>query len=153
MPSPPDPDTVSVVVPSYRRVADRARCLDALERQSHRPFEVIVVLREDDLETGALLDRRPEGRLALRRAHPPRGGVVAAYNTGLDVTRGAIVAITDDDAAPHPDWLARIVRRFRDDPALGGLGGRDVLHVRGEPVTGNHPRVGEVQWFGRTFGN
>ena len=35
-------------------------------------------------------------------------GVIHAMATGLDHVTGEVVAITDDDAVPHEDWLERI---------------------------------------------
>ena len=56
-------------------------------------------------------------------------GQVAALNAGLDKTQGEIIAITDDDAAPHVDWLERIEARYLADKAIGGVGGRDFLYI------------------------
>ncbi len=42
--------SVTVVVPSYRRPDDLARCLSGLAAQEPAPHETLVVLREDDLE-------------------------------------------------------------------------------------------------------
>ncbi|NTX23610.1 glycosyltransferase family 2 protein, partial [Burkholderia cepacia] len=39
---------ISVLVPTYRRPADLARCLLALQRQQRLPDEVIVVARPED---------------------------------------------------------------------------------------------------------
>ncbi|MGF6982009.1 GT2 family glycosyltransferase [Paraburkholderia atlantica] len=57
---------LTVLVPTYRRPADLARCLAALERQSRAPDEVIVVARVDDDATHACLrDPFTRGRLPL----------------------------------------------------------------------------------------
>jgi GT2 family glycosyltransferase len=80
-----------------------------------------------------------------------RPGQVAALNAAIAVAVGDIVAFTDDDAAPRPDWLARIEGHFRDDPAVGGVGGRDEV----QPRKSNERKqvVGRMQWFGRLIGN
>jgi GT2 family glycosyltransferase len=87
---------------------------------------------------------------------PGGTGVVAALNAGFDEARGDIVAVTDDDTAPDPDWLARILARFEERPALGGLGGRDRVIVDGEPLGGAGDEgleVGRILPFGRVVGN
>src|SRR5205809_1054425 len=68
------------------------------------------------------------------------------------VLREEVVAITDDDCIPRPDWLARIERHFAADPRLGGLGGPDRLVQGGLPVVGARRRVGRVFWYGRFLG-
>jgi glycosyltransferase involved in cell wall biosynthesis len=78
-------------------------------------------------------------------------GVVAALNAGLEKLHGDVVAITDDDAAPRPDWLSRIEDYFMRFPDLGGLGGRDYVH--GGTLGNESLAVGTIQWFGRQIGN
>jgi glycosyltransferase involved in cell wall biosynthesis len=146
---------VSVIVPTYRRTADLARCVAALEAQERRPDEVIVVARHDDHATLDWLRTReatrPDSRRCVVLVHKP--GVVSAYNLGIESACGDVLCFTDDDAAPHSDWVARIARAFQADPALGGLGGRDIVHERNGILQGRKPRVGLVRWYGRTIGN
>ncbi|MGH8778793.1 glycosyltransferase family 2 protein [Paraburkholderia sp.] len=146
---------VSVIVPTWRRTADLARCIVALDAQRRLADEVIVVARAED---GATLEwlrareaERPDARLTIALVERP--GVVAAYNRGLDCATGDVVCFTDDDAAPHDDWIERIARAFEDDPALGGLGGRDIVHQHNRILQGEKPIVGLVRWYGRTIGN
>ncbi|CAB3731592.1 hypothetical protein LMG24238_05793 [Paraburkholderia sediminicola] len=146
---------VSVIVPTYRRTADLARCLAALDAQERRADEVIVIARHDDYATLDWLRtseaNRPDPRRWIVLVHKP--GVVAAYNLGIDSASGDVLCFTDDDAAPHSDWIARIARAFGNDPALGGLGGRDIVHERNGILQGQKPCVGLVRWYGRTIGN
>jgi glycosyltransferase involved in cell wall biosynthesis len=80
-------------------------------------------------------------------------GQVMALNAALDAATGDIVAITDDDAVPHPDWTLRIEEHFKADPKLGGLGGRDLIYQNGKVVEGKWKTVGTFSWFGRKSGN
>ena len=144
--------TVSVIVPTWRRPADLRRCLDALADQARAADEVLVIHRAEDAETLRVLEQAPTG-LALRRVVVEAAGQVAALNRGLEEARGGIIAITDDDAAPRPDWLRRIVETFERDPTLTGLGGRDWLHIDGRLATGERRQVGRVQAWGRCIGN
>ncbi|CAG9249668.1 glycosyltransferase family 2 protein [Paraburkholderia unamae] len=147
--------SLSVVVPTYRRPADLARCLAALDAQERPADEVIVVARADDHATHDLLRTRVSGpgTRNLRVAPVTQPGVVAAYNMGLETSRGELVCFTDDDAAPHPDWTRRLEEAFIDDDTLGGIGGRDIVHERGTVLTGAAPNVGLVRWYGRAIGN
>ncbi|RFU47916.1 glycosyltransferase family 2 protein [Paraburkholderia sp. DHOC27] len=146
---------VSVIVPTYRRIADLARCLAALEAQEWHANEIVVIARHDDRATLDWLREldatRPDARRKLALVQVT--GVVAAYNLGIETATGDIVCFTDDDAAPHPDWIARIVQTFQADPTLGGLGGRDIVHDRGGILKGQQEVVGLVRWYGRPIGN
>jgi GT2 family glycosyltransferase len=145
---------VSVLVPTFRRPADLMRCLAALQNQRRMPDEVVVVARRDDTATHECL-RSPAvtGTLPLRVALVDQPGQVAALNCGLDAVQGDIVAITDDDAAPHNSWVSRIGEAFERDPRLGALGGRDWVHEKGSILTGERLLVGKVRRSGRIIGN
>lgn len=148
-----DPVTISVFVPSYRRPTLLRNCLAALTRQSRPADEVVVTLRDSDLESRKVVEEF-QSRLPLRLALVAIPGPMPAYNRGVTEVTGDIVCITDDDAEPFPDWIERIERRFAQEPSLGAVGGRDHVHVDGVPqATRAVSRVGIIQWFGRTIGN
>ena len=145
---------VTVLVPTFRRPADLTRCLGALQRQSRTPDEVVVVARPDDIATHTCLrDPVVKGALPLSVALVETPGQVAALNRGLDVANGDVVAITDDDAAPRPDWVERIAAAFESDSRLGALGGRDWVHEKGRVLDGERPLVGKVRPSGKIIGN
>src|ERR1700754_2027655 len=145
---------VTVLVPTYRRPADLARRLAALQRQSRLPDEVVVVARADDDATHACLrDPAVPGALPLSVALVEAPGQVAALYRGLDAARGDLLAITDDDPAPHADWLERIAAASAGDARLGALGGRDWVHEKGRVLDGERPLVGKVLPSGKIIGN
>ncbi len=115
------------------------------------PDEVIVIVREEDAETRRLLDANRFGKLNVNVATIHEPGLVAALNRGLEAATCDVVAFTDDDTVPRPDWLERIERHFAADPCLGGLGGRDWLHPPSGEV--DQLTVGKVRWYGRMVGN
>src|SRR5215216_3829434 len=99
--------TTTVLIPTYRRPEDLARCLGALKKQTRVPDEVIVVVRDSDAETWAFLERCAPGYPTLRTVTVKVPRLVPARNTGLDAARRDIVAMVDDDTAPHPiGWHA-----------------------------------------------
>jgi glycosyltransferase involved in cell wall biosynthesis len=143
---------ITVLVPTYRRPQDLARCLAAIQQQTHPADEILAVARDTDQPTWALLDSLSIPDLRSLKIQTP--GVVAALNLGLSQATGDIIAITDDDAAPHADWLEKIAAHFLADSTLGGVGGRDwrydgtTLLQQGEATI-----VGQIQGFGRLIGN
>ncbi|GAC1470042.1 MAG: glycosyltransferase [Chamaesiphon sp.] len=139
---------ISVIVPTYHRPKDLARCLEALQKQTRLADQVLVVVRDTDAETWIFLEAFNSEILPLQTVIVKVPGVVAAMNAGLDAAFGDIIAFTDDDAAPHADWLARIETHFLSDNGIGGVGGRDW-----QMEDGSREVVGRVQWFGRVIGN
>ncbi len=143
---------IALIIPTYRRSQDLARCLEALRNQTRPADEIIVVVRDTDTETWSFLAGFDCTTLPLRTATVTITGVVAAMNAGLDAASNDIVAFTDDDAAPHPDWLARIESHYADE-RVGGVGGRDWVYHGSDLEDGNSGTVGQVRWFGRVIGN
>jgi glycosyltransferase involved in cell wall biosynthesis len=101
---------ISVVIPTCGRPALLARCLAALEHQSlaRERYEIIVV---EDRE---------------------RHGPAAARNRGWRRARAPIVAFTDDDCLPAPDWLRFGLQAFKE--GAGVVCGRIVMPVAGRPT-------------------
>lgn len=144
---------ITVVIPTYRRSKDLARCLEALQKQNRLPDEVLVVVRDTDDETWKFLAAFNPDFLPLRSATVQVPGVVAAMNAGLEEAKGDMIAFTDDDAAPHPDWLARIEAYFLSEERIGGVGGRDWVYHGTKLEDGSSEVVGRLSWFGRMIGN
>lgn len=103
---------VSVVVPTHRRPKLLQRCVRAIlaQRDVSGGIEVVVVDDGHDAATRELVRRLrlevPTG-LALRYLRPTRGcGPAVARNTGWRAARAPVIAFTDDDTVPAPDWLA-----------------------------------------------
>jgi cellulose synthase/poly-beta-1,6-N-acetylglucosamine synthase-like glycosyltransferase len=142
----------AVIVPTWHRPHHLTRCLEGLCRQERSPDETLVIVREGDDETLAVV-----GRMQLpsnvRTVPVGRPGVVAALNAGLRAVRADVVAITDEDAVPRPDWLSRIEKHFISDRSLGALGGRDWLPEAGRDPGRTELPIGQLTWYGRMTGN
>jgi glycosyltransferase involved in cell wall biosynthesis len=140
---------VSVVVPTHRRPEQLRKCLDGLRLQSHVPTEVIVVRRDDDQAARSVLSEFLIPGLCEIEVSEP--GVLAAMTAGSHRASGDVIAFTDDDAVPRPDWLTRMLQHF-DDPAVGGVGGRDLIHSLrlDAPLTAD---VGRISKWGKVIGN
>jgi len=96
---------VSVIVPTYNSAHRLERLLRALSEQTvTRPYEVIVVDDGSSDDTSTRVAEWPAVRY-LRAER--RGGSYVARNVGLAEASGAIIAFTDADCLPMPNWLDR----------------------------------------------
>lgn len=110
---------ISVIVPHYRDLAGLDACLDALGRQSYPRdrFEIIVA---DNAS--------PEGPDELARTIAGRAAVIVvnergagpARNGGVTLAKNPILAFTDSDCRPQPDWLAHGVAALSHCDFVGG---------------------------------
>ena len=111
------PSSISVLICTYNRALRLDETLTAL-RSVRIPdscsVELAVVDNNSTDETPAVLARHAR-RLPfpLITAEETRQGKSFALNTGLALTRGDIVALTDDDVVPDAGWLEGIARAFR----------------------------------------
>lgn len=112
---------VSVIVPVYNDASRLVNCLTSLELQTyptHR-YEVIVVDNGSEVPVTAA-----SGSFAHARfEREPRPGCAAARVTGIERARGEILAFTDADCLPDPDWIANGVACFLQTPNCGLVGG------------------------------
>jgi glycosyltransferase involved in cell wall biosynthesis len=113
---------VSVIIPVYND-AERLRCcLEALRAQSYPGdrYEVVVV------DNGSSDDLRPlvAGFTGVRFEREHDVGSYAARNKGIGASKGAILAFTDADCLPDPDWIESGVRALAARPDCGAVGGR-----------------------------
>ena len=124
--------------------------LAALKKQTCLADQIVLCVRTTDTQTRDFLAAYPLEGLPVHIADVTEGGVIAAMNAGLAVSSGDIIALTDDDTTPYPDWMERIQAHFAADPTVGGVGGRDFQAHNPGPLKEN---VGLLSYFGRITGN
>lgn len=113
--------TVAVVVPTRDGAERIGACVRALAGQTRPPDEVVVV--DNGSTDGTAEAARAAGARVVHEAVP---GSYAARNRGIAATTAEVVAFTDDDCEPEPEWLEHLVGAFDDDPDLAGAGGEIV---------------------------
>jgi cellulose synthase/poly-beta-1,6-N-acetylglucosamine synthase-like glycosyltransferase len=109
---------VSVVVCAYNAERTMEACLVSLRTLNYPNYEVVVVNDGSTDRTLAIT----EAEKARYDADPagPRLVLVSQENKGLSIARnvgaaaatGEIIAYTDSDCVPDPDWLAFLVYQF-----------------------------------------
>ena len=111
---------VSVIVPVYNDAERLKLCLEALAAQDYPCYEVIVA---DNGSTDREVERVCEA-FGVTFVTETKVGSYAARNTGVSLAKGELLAFTDADCIPEPQWLARGVKRFVKTPNCGLVGGR-----------------------------
>ncbi|MCX7592252.1 MAG: glycosyltransferase [Fischerella sp.] len=120
---------VSVVVPIYNGEADLPDLINCLRVQTYprdraeyilvdngscdRTAEIIKQKSEDAKQQGLTIRYQSENKIQSS---------YAARNAGIRASNGEIIAFTDVDCRPQPDWLSAIVQVFAD-PTVGVVAG------------------------------
>jgi glycosyltransferase involved in cell wall biosynthesis len=110
---------VSVVINTLNRDRTLKDVLRAVEALDYPELEIVVVNGPSADATEAVLDAWA-GR--LKRGRCAEANLSMSRNIGIGLAAGEIIAFIDDDAAPHPRWIAELAEGFRD-PRVGAVGG------------------------------
>ena len=111
---------VTVIVPVRNAEGTIAKCISALLAQDY-PKNCLQIIIADNGST----DRTQE----IIRSFPvnmviePSAGSYNARNLALPRATGSIIAFTDSDCVPEPDWLSRLIPGFAD-LGVAGCGGK-----------------------------
>lgn len=110
---------VSVIIPTYERPDALARCVQALAAQTLDASDYEILLVDDGSSRPPRIDLPRNARL-LRQAN---AGPATARNRGAAEARGRLLAFTDDDCLPDPDWLLHLTQALHDQPGalVGGV--------------------------------
>jgi len=108
---------VSIIIPTLNEEARLPFCLNSLEGQSFRDFEVVVVDSGSEDRTVAVARKH-----GAKVVYEPRLGFAVAKNFGAGESDGELLVFTDADSLYPEDWLARIVQRFARKDVVAVIG-------------------------------
>jgi len=93
-----------------------------MEGQTARHFELILVDDGSQDDTPSVLARLAAAApFALRVERlATNSGPAAARNAGWQAARAPLIAFTDDDCVPQPEWLAALLRGLEDAEFVQG---------------------------------
>jgi len=113
----------TVVIPTYERARELGHCLAALAALDYPRdrFEVVVADDGSPRPPRQIVEEL-RGAIDVRLVTAPHRGPAAARNLGAGAARGELLAFTDDDCRPTPDWLRALAGRLGAQPcaAVGG---------------------------------
>jgi GT2 family glycosyltransferase/glycosyltransferase involved in cell wall biosynthesis len=118
-----DRPLVSIVIPTYGKLAYTCACLDSLVRHADPAiaFEVIVVDDASPDDSAEVL-AKVEGLRLLR--NPQNVGFVGSCNAGAAAARGRWLLFLNNDTEVGAGWLAALLDTFGAFPDAGLVGAR-----------------------------
>lgn len=130
----------SVVIPHWNGKNFLQPCLDALRNQSYEAIEVIIV--DNNSEDGSqeyIKDNYPEVQLIEL---PENRGFTGACNAGMEVARGDIISLLNNDTEVDSRWVESVVDAFTRHDEVGIVASkmmlfnqRDTFHTAGDGFT------------------
>lgn len=118
--------TLSVAIPAYNEEATIGGCLESLLGQTRPVDEIVVVDNGSTDRTSDVVASYASRHGNIRIVSESEPGIIAARGRGFDEATGDIIAKTDADSRPDPDWAEKIMDFFDSDAgreyaALAGL--------------------------------
>jgi glycosyltransferase involved in cell wall biosynthesis len=116
---------ISVIIATHNRSVLLARTLDAIGRQRwpRESMEVLVADNGSTDGTPAVVEAARAAGLPVRYLFERRSGKSYAVNAALALARGDLIAFTDDDVQPEPEWLGALGHAI-DQPGVDFVAGR-----------------------------
>ena len=145
------PVDISVVIPAFNEEKYLARCLYGLMHQVDPPRVEVIVVDNGSSDSTAVIARSFGAQVITE----PQLGVGRARRVGFAAARAPIIASTDADCIPSPNWLNRIWQTFVDEPDLVAVAGYALfldgpLYIRMAPRL--IQRVNAFRYIGHMFG-
>lgn len=113
----------SVIIPTYNRLEQLRRCLQALSRQTYpaTEFEVVVVVDGSTDGTMEMLASL-ETPFSLRVISQSNAGQPSALNRGLAVSSGRVAIFLDDDFVVEPQFVSEHMQLQQPHKLVVGVG-------------------------------
>jgi glycosyltransferase involved in cell wall biosynthesis len=109
---------ISVVIPAYNEEKILGKCLEALKRQTKKPYEIIVVDNNSSDKTSEVAKNK-----GARVVFEKMRGASYARNKGFDEAKGDVVLRTDADTIVPQDWVEKMEKGFMDQDVAIVCGG------------------------------
>jgi glycosyltransferase involved in cell wall biosynthesis len=132
---------ISVIVPHYNDLEALDRCLVCLQRQTLSAQDVEIIVADN---------ASPQGEAAVAKVVAnraklvivPKKGAGPARNGGVAISTGAVLAFTDSDCQPDPQWLEKGTAALAHCDFAGG---------RVEVLVQDFSRMSAAESFERVF--
>jgi len=112
--------TVNVIIPVLNGGGTLRACLESLRAQTYEGKIIPVVINDGSTDNTSEVAREfSEVKLLEQENH----GRAAARNKGISESDAEIIAFTDADCVPEPDWLERLIARLRENDNRGVVSG------------------------------
>ncbi|WGV27604.1 glycosyltransferase [Halotia branconii] len=113
---------VSVIIPVFNDTKRLKSCLLALDRQTYLKefYEVIVIDNASNEAIGDVVNEFGQ----VKATYESVPGSYKARNKGISLAKGEILAFTDSDCIPDPDWIEKGVKHLLSTSNCGLVAGK-----------------------------
>jgi GT2 family glycosyltransferase len=130
--------TISIIIVNWNGRHFIQKCLNAIQQQTRNDYLAILVDNGSNDGSLELVQKNyPEVKTI---ALPENLGFAIANNIAIKSVQTEYVALLNNDAAPHPEWLENLVKALQQNPEAGFAASKMLLYDN----PGTIDRVGDV---------
>jgi hypothetical protein len=114
---------VAIIIINYNGTDNTINCLKALDRQTYKSFEVIVVDNGSSGESEKKLSSFfCSAKFSFFFRYLPLKtnlGFSGGNNRGLEASKAIFIALLNNDTEPHERWIEQLVGAMKEHPDVG----------------------------------
>lgn len=118
-----------IFIPTSNRINALKKCLDSLNDQTSKNFNVFLVGLKKDKKIERLV--KTFNNLEINYFIQKKKGIIGAANEALKKAKGEIFIRTDDDVVLDKDWFKNIIEPYKADKKIGGVTGPTLISQKG----------------------
>lgn len=123
---------VSVIIVNWNGKQYIGECLESLQNQTFKDFEVIVVDNgSTDGSQGFIQSSFPDVKLVLL---PSNLGFAGGNNAGIKASNGKYIVLLNNDTKADPDWLKSLIEVADANPDAGMLASKILNYYRPDTI-------------------
>lgn len=151
-PSPNDPKpsdnpwAMSAVISSWNKIEDVRKNLDAIRKQTV-PFDEVVLVDNASSDGTAEMVRKEYPEVKLVVMPHSKYGACETFNLGFSTAQYPLIAILDDDVVLEPDWVEKIVAKFKTEPETTAILSTKVVEPEMPDWYKDHPEVNRERYM------
>ncbi|MFD1040618.1 glycosyltransferase family 2 protein [Virgibacillus byunsanensis] len=131
---------ISIIVPVYNSSPYIRKCIESIQVQTFKNFELILVNDGSIDQSGDICDQYARNDSRIKVVHKENGGVSSARNAGLNIAKGEFISFVDGDDWIYKDMfekLYNLCRKSESDISICSiyreLNG-DIVHIKREEL-------------------
>ncbi len=106
---------VSIIIATYNSASTFKQCLQSIEKQTFRDFEVIVV---DGGSTDGTVNLAHEFNFRGKITSEPDKGIYDAWNKGIALSKAPWITFVGSDDIMNPSWLEELYNYTLENPSI-----------------------------------
>lgn len=122
--------TVAIITRNRADLLDQ--CLTALEKQTVKPDNIIIVDNASSDNTRQVVDKFSKS-FKIQYYFESKIGIPISRNLAIKNCKNSILAFTDDDCVPPPDWVNQHIKAHKKFPRVSAVQGytlpKDRSHI------------------------